>query len=128
MRKFPRGFILIEAMVVLAFSLVIGVLVVTIFSNLLFNRPGQTEARATQAAQQYMDKTKIAVARLNCAYDSDGDGYGSCTVVTKASEGVPSEKIYLQCPARFVNTLMGATSCKEVEFTMQMNNKVSRHR
>lgn len=124
---FSRGFTMIEAMVALVFVFVIGAFIVAIFSNLFFNRPGQTEARATQAAQQYMDKTKIAVARLNCAHDSDGDGYGSCTVVTKASEGVPSEKIYLQCPARFVNTLMGATSCKEVEFTMQMNNKVSRH-
>jgi hypothetical protein len=56
----------------------------------------------------FISNNHLQVKRKSCAGDSDGDGYGSCTVVT--TEG---EKIFLQCPSDFLGNLSGGTGCKE---------------
>jgi type II secretory pathway pseudopilin PulG len=123
MRRVQQGFTLIELLTVGFFVLVIVAMLFAFFGNWIVNRPGQTEARAYQAAQRFVATNKIEASRLTCAYDNDGDGYGSCTLVTTDAPGKPSEKIFLQCPARFLNTLMGADNCKEVDTTIQLSNK-----
>jgi hypothetical protein len=106
--RFPR-FGLIEVFIGLVIPGIFLVVILSIFGNLIFNRPGKTEERATVAAQHFVMVNKIETTRLSCAYDADNDGYGSCTAVTPAGE-----KLYLQCPASWGNTMMGATNCKEV--------------
>ena len=118
MRRDQKGFAAVEAIIAGIVCLVIVGVILAFFGNWIVNRPGQTEARAQTAAQRFVVANKIEVERLTCAYDNDGDGYGSCTLVSKAGE-----KIFLQCPARFLNTMMGADSCKEVDTTIQLSNK-----
>lgn len=117
------GFTLIELVICVFILLIISVGIFAVAGNWIVNRPGQTEARAHEAATRFVASNKLDVSRLTCAYDNDNDGYGSCTLVTTEAPGKPSEKIFLQCPARFLNTLLGADSCKEVDTTVQLNNK-----
>jgi type II secretory pathway pseudopilin PulG len=114
MKKTQTGYALIEVFVAVVFVGIVGSLIFVRF----LNTPGQTEERATEHAQAWVKSQHITPKRMSCAHDSDGDGYGSCTVVTDTDE-----KNYLQCPAGYGNTLMGATSCKEVELTIQSNRK-----
>lgn len=81
-----------------------------------------SEKRAEKNARLFVEKNKINVKRLTCAGDTVDpkykvrDGYGSCALVTK--EG---EKIMLQCPADFLENLMGAKSCKEYFLTLNLS-------
>jgi hypothetical protein len=71
----------------------------------------KSELRAYAAADAFIADNHIGkLDRRTCAYDSDNDGYGTCTLV------IDGEPILLQCPSGFLNTLpiIGASSCKEV--------------
>jgi len=84
----------------------IGIFVMVISSR------GYTEKLAYESAYAYADNNSIAVERMTCAGDSDGDGYGTCNIVT-----MEKEKIRLSCPASFIAVkIFGATGCKE-DFT-----------
>lgn len=113
MKQFQKGFTLIELMVVC----VIALIIFSVFSNGILNNRGSTESRAKENAQLFIKENNLEVTRLNCAGDSDNDGYGSCTVVVK-----DGEKIMLECPAGFFQTnLFGATGCKEVFMLQKLN-------
>ena len=84
--------------------------------NLFVNNAGATERRASESAAGWVSKNNVETQRLSCAHDSDGDGYGSCTAVTKTGD-----KIYLQCVAGFWQGFWGASGCKEVETTLQFH-------
>jgi hypothetical protein len=122
-RSISRGFTLIELGITLVFILVGTLFVGGIGWNFLFNRPGQTEARATEAMKGFIATNNVTgVQRSSCAHDSDNDGLASCTVVTMPPNG-SENRINLQCPASLGNVMMGATSCKEIEFTMSLGTK-----
>jgi len=83
---------------------------------------GATENRAYEAGELFISKNQIVMTdgtergRMTCAGDSDGDGYGSCTIVTLAGE-----KIYLQCPTDWIAVnFWNAASCKEIEAALYM--------
>jgi hypothetical protein len=82
---------------------------------LTIDLPGKTEARATKNAKRWVAKSNLSAKRLSCAYDSDRDGYGSCTLVTTANE-----RIFLQCPSGWFINLTGATGCKEIESNLKI--------
>lgn len=104
-----KGSATITELTVLAagFAVIAAIILMGLFAN---NR-AFTESRATDAAKLFAQQNDIEVKRLSCAGDSDGDGYGSCTLVSK-----DNEKINLQCPTGFMSTkVLGATGCKEVD-------------
>lgn len=73
-----------------------------------------TENQANQAMDAFISKAGIQdVSRKSCAGDSDGDGYGTCTIVCDSGE-----KIFLMCPVGLFNM---ASSCKEVPSFQMMN-------
>lgn len=99
------GFTLVEVIIVIA---IVGILVAVVFGA---GFRGTTENQAYTAMNSFIQKANISdVDRATCAGDSDGDGYGSCTVVRKSGE-----KIFLMCPVG-LSLLTGAESCKEVPF------------
>lgn len=91
-------------------------------ASMFVNNMGATEKRTKEAALAFMSDNDLTKKRLTCSGDSDGDGYGSCTLVT--TEG---EKIQLQCVSGFMATkLWGATGCKEVDMRINgMNMKIN---
>lgn len=88
--------------------------------NIIFNRPGQTQARAEENAQLFIKKASLNVKRYSCAPDMDGDGYGSCTIVT-----VEGENIQLQCPGRFWTNFTGGAGCKEIDARLNINKRIA---
>lgn len=105
---------MIEALIVLAIVLILSMVV----GGAFLNTPGQTEERSLENAKAWVQSQNLTAKRLSCAHDSDGDGYASCTLVTQEDE-----KIYLQCPAGFMQEVMGAKSCKEIEMTIQSTRR-----
>lgn len=80
------------------------------------NNRGATERRAYETAEMFVSKHKVDVERLTCAGDSDGDGFSTCNILTKANE-----KIILNCPSDYVDVkFWGATSCKELTMNMMI--------
>ena len=103
-----KGFTLIELLIVFAIvSIICAIVGGGIFGGQLTR--GKTEAQAYEGMVKFvaMNGLQDQIARKTCASDTDGDGYGSCTLVLKTSE-----RIYLQCPTGF--WYKGADSCKEV--------------
>lgn len=80
-----------------------------------------SERRATKNAKLFAKKNNIIVKRLTCAGDSIDpkykvrDGYGTCALVTNTGE-----KIMLQCPADFLDNIMGSKNCKEQFITLNI--------
>lgn len=104
--KNMKGFTLMEVLVGLV---IVSMLLVGSCSAVLNNR-GWTEDRAYGGATSFLNSNDIEFKRMTCAGDSDGDGYGTCNVVSSADE-----KIILNCPTNFFDVnLFGASSCKEV--------------
>lgn len=100
-----RGFTLTEAIIAIA---IIAIIFSLIFSALINNRAA-TERRATDLAGNFIAENDLSTQRVTCAGDSDGDGYGTCVVVT-----VSGEKIKLLCPTNWVDvTIWGVDQCKE---------------
>jgi hypothetical protein len=97
-------------------TLFLAAFFVLMAASWVLNLPGFTEARAKETAAAWVQTNSIQPKRTSCAHDSDGDGYGSCTVVTQTDE-----KVYLQCVAGFWQGLFGASGCKEVETTIKFN-------
>lgn len=117
--KSSKGFTIIELVIVLAVVLI----AVSIGSSVIWNNRGATEERAYKGGSDFVMKNGIQKKRMTCAGDSDGDGYGTCTIAT-----VDGEIITLECPTDFVNTnLWGATSCKEIP-VMRMQGLTGRVR
>ena len=107
-----KGFTLIELLIVM---IIVGILL-AIPTKILLNNRGATERRALKACSAYLADNNIKTKRFTCAGDSDGDGYGTCNVVT--TEG---EKIILQCPTDyFAVNWFGARQCKEVLFNINL--------
>lgn len=78
--------------------------------SLFWNNRGATEARAYDGVHAFIKQNSIQSKRITCAGDSDGNGYGTCTIA--ATDG---EVIALECPTDFIDVnVWGATSCKEV--------------
>lgn len=105
MKKEKGFFTLIEILVIVFIALIaIGGI-----SSAFINNRGATEARAYAALDNFVAMNNITVKRKTCAGDSDGDGYGSCAIVT--SDG---ERMRISCPTNWSDiNLWGATSCKE---------------
>lgn len=114
MNRIIKGFTLLEVMIVLA---IVGIFSLVIAGAVL-NNPGATQERATANMQAWAASQGIQPKRASCAHDSDGDGFGSCTVVDQAGE-----KIHLQCSAGFVGGLTGANSCKETDARLDFQEK-----
>lgn len=112
MKTYQKAFALIEVMIVLC---IFGIFV-SILAAAFMNNPGATEERAKESAHGWLTSNNIAPKRFSCAHDSDGDGYGSCTVVTQTDE-----KIYLQCVSGWFQKLTGASSCKEVDTLIKIS-------
>jgi hypothetical protein len=93
--------------VVLVFTLIFLVFVGAYGVYLL--SASASESRAKVSMEAYLLETGVKPTRKSCAYDSDTDGYASCTIATE------SEVIQLQCTSGIVNTLpvIGSKSCKE---------------
>jgi hypothetical protein len=110
------------AVIIMALAACLAVLIcLLIFTpDILFNRPGQTQARAEENAELFIKKAKLTAKRSSCAPDMDGDGYGSCTVVT-----ADNENIQLQCPARFWTNLTGGVGCKEIDARLNINKRLA---
>lgn len=105
MKKENGFFTLIEILMVVFIALIV---IGGITSSFINNR-GATEARAYAGLDNFIVANGITVKRKTCAGDSDGDGYGSCAIVT--SEG---ERMRISCPTNWGDlNLWGATSCKE---------------
>lgn len=92
------------------FVAIIGIVVVTI-SSIFVNNRGATEHRAYDGMKLFIARNNIAdIKRNTCAGDSDGDGYGTCTIVTSQSE-----TITIQCPTDWMDLhVFGVSSCKEI--------------
>ena len=110
-----KGLTAIEFMIFLAFAGIVASLGMNMFAN----NPGQTEARSVIAAENWAKKSGVTPQRSNCAPDADGDGYGSCTVVTQSGE-----KVYLQCAASWWNHFTGSKGCKEVETNIRIDGRL----
>ena len=94
----------------------------TIIFGAFINNAAQTEKRAYEGANAFISSNEIDVKRMTCARDSDGDGYGACAIVTPTGE-----KIYLECPTDwFTVSVLGATSCKEVDTTLKFSSAPKR--
>jgi len=101
-----KGFTLIEVIIVLA---ILGILLAVVSGGLV-NTRGATEARAYEGMSKFLaDNSNIQVERKTCAGDSDGDGYGTCTIVT-----TKGETIRLECPTGYFDRMTGAESCKDM--------------
>lgn len=108
--KNQRGYVTFRISI-LAWLLIAAMMI----TGMLMNNRGATEARALEGAKSFINENQLAIERLTCTGDSDGDGYGSCTVVT--SEG---EKIHLSCVTGYLDThLWDAKGCKEVDMRWQ---------
>lgn len=114
MRKISRGFTLIELLVVVSMLATIGLMA----SSFLLNTPGATLGRAEAQMRIWLGENNMTPKRASCSHDSDGDGYASCVVVTTTEE-----KVFLQCVSGWVDTMLGARGCKEVETTMKINRR-----
>lgn len=115
--KNQKGFTLAHILLTL---LIISILVVvttnicTIWLSFANNR-GATEKRAYTAANYFVAKNQLQTKRLTCAGDSDGDGYGSCTLIL-----TDGEKIRLECVSDFMDTkIYGAKGCKEMDIQVK---------
>ena len=75
-----------------------------------FNNLGSTERRADLAGDLFIKQNNIQVSRLACAGDFNGDGFGTCNIMT-----LDKEDIYLKCPTDFVDVkIFGAKKCREI--------------
>jgi hypothetical protein len=80
--------------------------------------PEKQQDKAVENMNGWMAANNITVdqiKRANCAHDSDGDGWATCTVVTKPSGEEQGEHISLQCVTGWLKDKMGASGCKEVD-------------
>lgn len=105
-RQSKRSFSLIELMIVIG---IIGIFMSIGGSVFLapFTR-SYTEKQAYKGMDSFIAQSSISgISRKTCAGDSDGDGYGTCTVVLNSGE-----KIFLMCPVGPFNL---ASSCKEIQ-------------
>ena len=101
-----KGFTLIELMIVL---FIIGI-ISGIVSNSVLNNRSATEKRAYANAQLFLQSNGLGNSTLNCAGDSQQDGYGTCVVSLENGK-----RLMLQCPTDYFDvTFFGATGCKEV--------------
>ena len=111
-----KGYTLIELVTTI---IIIIVIALSLFSLVLNNR-GVTEQRAYSGAKQFINNNSIAAKRLTCAGDSDGDGYGTCVIVT-----TDNERIRLSCPTGWLSTkVFGASSCKEEIQILDLNGSL----
>lgn len=105
--------------IVISVAILSTVLVLTLgIVNAVVNNAAQTEKRAYENAKTFISTNEIEMKRMTCARDSDGDGYGACAITTTSTE-----KIYLECPTDwFTVSVLGATSCKEVDTTLKFSS------
>lgn len=107
--------------IIIGFSVVAGLLTLIFIVNSAMNVRVLSEKRAKKNAVLFVTENKIDVKRLTCAGDTidpkykTRDGYGSCALAT-----LQGEKIMLQCPADWIQTLMGAKGCKELFMTLNL--------
>lgn len=83
---------------------------VAIVYSFAANNRGFTEARAYDNVGTFIAKNNIKTKRMTCAGDSDGDGYGTCTIAA-----TDDEVMTLECPTDWLDVnVWRATSCKEI--------------
>ena len=99
-----------EMFVIAVIVAIFGIIVAGSAYNPVMNSPGATERRVTDNAKVWAKESNVKYSRLSCAYDSDNDGYGSCSLAKKSSE-----KITLQCPTGWWTNYTGARQCKELD-------------
>jgi type II secretory pathway pseudopilin PulG len=111
-----KGFTVIDFLVVVGIVMVAGLAI----GNGCLNNRAWTEQRASDGAQAYINKNGLQVSRWSCAGDSDGDGYGTCTLVLASGE-----KVVLNCPTNFWDVnVWGAGGCKEVLQNLNINGNL----
>jgi hypothetical protein len=109
---------------VISGAVIVGLMYV---GNEIANTRVFSEKRAKKNADSFVKQNNIAVKRLTCAGDSVDpkykvrDGYGTCALVTETEE-----KIMLQCPANFLENLLGAKNCKEYFITFNITSNTQK--
>jgi len=90
--------------------LFVAILVLIINVFLIFvNNKSATANRAYDNAELFAIENNISVGRLNCTGDGNGNGYGTCTIVSSTND-----KTHLECTSGFIDVkLWKATGCKE---------------
>ena len=83
MRKQSKGFTLIELMIVLAVVGIVLVLGVNVVAGFISRGDEAREAAITWTTEMGMDTSAVSCADR----DTDGDGYVSCNVAQKRSDG-----------------------------------------
>ena len=64
----------------------------------------------------YVMRHDIKVKYVDCAGDSNGDGYGTCTIKT-----TDDKRIMLRCPTDYFDVeVWGAKACKEIYAPVDM--------
>lgn len=106
---------------VISFQIVVCLAIVAILAVIIgeatLDNMSHTKQRAEANAKLFLAQNKLETKIFTCAGDSDGDGYGTCSMTLQ-----DGSKLQLECSSRFMNvTVWGDTSCKEKSL-INLNN------
>ena len=88
MKRTSRGFTLAELMVIVALVVIVGAAALFGFARLFGGAGGIDHDRAVRGAQEWARTMGVQPKAVNCVdYDTDGDGYVSCSISHENKSG-----------------------------------------